>query len=106
MNLARDFTRTEIIPAAAHLDETGEFPYEIGKKAHALGLMNIEVPEAYGGVGLSCLEHCLVLEELAYGCAGVNNVSSIVASAERENMAEKYASYSLSSNSVLIRFSI
>jgi acyl-CoA dehydrogenase len=76
VNLARDFARTEIIPAAAHLDETGQFPYEIGKKAHALGLMNIEVPEAYGGVGLSCLEHCLVLEELAYGCAGVNTTIS------------------------------
>jgi len=34
--------------------------------------MNCEIPEKYGGLGLSCLEHCLVLEEIAYGCAGVN----------------------------------
>jgi len=25
--------------------------------------MNCEVPAAYGGGGLSCLEHCLILEE-------------------------------------------
>src|SRR6476660_9037579 len=70
--LARDFTRNEITPVAGHLDEKGEFPYEICKKAREVGLMNIEVPTDYGGVGLGCFEHCLVLEEIAYGCAGVN----------------------------------
>ncbi len=34
--------------------------------------MNFEIPEAYGGLGLSCLTHCLILEEISYGCAGVN----------------------------------
>ena len=34
--------------------------------------MNFEIPEAYGGLGVSCLDHCLVLEEIAYGCTGVN----------------------------------
>ena len=69
---AREFTRKEIIPVAGHLDETGEFPREICRKAWETGLMNVEIPEAYGGLGLSCLAHCLVLEEVAYGCAGVN----------------------------------
>ncbi len=27
--------------------------------------------ERYGGLGLTCLDHCLVLEELAFGCMGV-----------------------------------
>ena len=34
--------------------------------------MNCEMPEAYGGLGLTCLAHCLVLEEISYGCTGVN----------------------------------
>ena len=34
--------------------------------------MNCEIPEAYGGLGLSCLSHCLVLEEISYGCTGIN----------------------------------
>jgi acyl-CoA dehydrogenase len=69
---ARDFARKEIIPVAGHLDEEGKFPTEICKKAFELGLLNPEVPEAYGGLGLSCLSHCVVQEEIAYGCAGVN----------------------------------
>ncbi|MCA9675001.1 MAG: acyl-CoA dehydrogenase family protein [Kofleriaceae bacterium] len=69
---ARDFARREIIPVAAHHDETGEFPHAVIKKAFQTGLMNVEVPEAYGGLGGSCLDHCLIHEELAYGCAGFN----------------------------------
>lgn len=69
---ARDFAKSEIIPVAGHLDEEGKFPTEILKNAFQLGLLNLEVPEAYGGLGLSCLTHCLIQEEIAYGCAGVN----------------------------------
>jgi acyl-CoA dehydrogenase len=69
---ARDFTRKEIIPKAAHYDETGEFPREIFKKAWETGLMNIEIPEAYGGLGGSCLDNCLVQEEVSFGCSGIN----------------------------------
>ena len=69
---ARDFTRKEIIPVAGALDEEAKFPREICEKAWQTGLMNCEVPEAYGGLGLSCLSHCLVLEELSYGCMGIN----------------------------------
>src|ERR1700733_15367728 len=69
---ARDFTRKDIIPRAAHFDETGEFPREILKKAWDTGLMNVEVPEAYGGLGGSCLDSCLVQEEVSFGCSGIN----------------------------------
>jgi len=69
---AREFTRKEIIPRASHFDETGEFPKEVLKKAWDTGLMNIEIPEAYGGLGGSCLDNCLVQEEVSFGCAGIN----------------------------------
>jgi acyl-CoA dehydrogenase len=69
---AREFTRKEIIPRAAHYDETGEFPREIFKKAFETGLMNVEVPEAYGGLGGTCLDNCLVQEEVSFGCSGIN----------------------------------
>ncbi len=69
---AREFTRKEVIPRAAHHDETGEFPRDIFKKAWETGLMNIEIPEAYGGLGGTCLENCLVQEEVAFGCTGIN----------------------------------
>ena len=69
---ARDFARQEIVPVAGKLDEEGTFPNEICQKGWETGLMNCEIPEAYGGLGLSCLSHCLVLEEISYGCTGVN----------------------------------
>jgi acyl-CoA dehydrogenase len=69
---AREFARKEIIPRAGHFDETGEFPREILERAWKLGLMNIEIPEAYGGLGGSCLDNCLVQEEVSFGCSGIN----------------------------------
>lgn len=69
--VARKFTRDEIIPVAAHHDRTGEYPWEVIRKAWSLGLLNKHVPEEYGGAGLSCLTGCVVAEELAYGCAGI-----------------------------------
>src|SRR5437763_13273687 len=69
---ARDFTRKEIVPRAGHFDETGEFPKEVLKKAWETGLMNVELPDAYGGLGGSCLDNCLVQEEVSFGCSGIN----------------------------------
>jgi len=74
---ARDFTKKEIIPVAGRYDESGEFPRDLFKKAWDTGLMNAEVPESYGGVGLSCVDHCLMQEEISFGCAGMN--TSLVA---------------------------
>ena len=72
METARGFSLKEIVPVAGELDEHGTFPTDICKKAWETGLMNCELPEAYGGLGLGCLAHCLVLEEISYGCTGVN----------------------------------
>jgi len=71
-DMARRFARERIIPAAPELDEREEFPTALFTEAHALGLANVEVPAEYGGLGLSCLDHCLLSEELSYGCSGVN----------------------------------
>lgn len=69
--LAREFAEREIAPKAAYHDETGEFPWEICKKAWEAGLMNTHVPEEYGGMGLSVLDGCIISEELAAGCSGI-----------------------------------
>jgi acyl-CoA dehydrogenase len=69
---AREFTRKEIIPKAAHFDETGEFPREILKRAWEIGLMNVEIPTEYGGIGSGVLDNCLIQEEVSFGCSGIN----------------------------------
>ncbi|MGL4649918.1 MAG: acyl-CoA dehydrogenase family protein, partial [Caldilineaceae bacterium] len=69
--MARDFAANEVIPRAEHHDVTGEWPWEIWKKARKAGLVNLNIPEEYGGPGASVLEECIVGEELAYGCSGI-----------------------------------
>jgi acyl-CoA dehydrogenase len=69
--LARDFTHKEIIPQAEAYDRNGEWPWAIFHKARELGLVNLNIPEAYGGIGASVLEECIVTEEMAYGCTGI-----------------------------------
>lgn len=70
-DLARKFTRDEIIPNASKFDTNGEFPWDIVKKAHSAGLMNLHVPQDCGGLGMGVFDGCLVTEELAYGCTGI-----------------------------------
>ncbi len=70
--MARDFTATEIIPVAADYDEHATFPEDIFHKARELGIVNMNIPAEYGGVGASPFEEVLVAEELAYGCTGIS----------------------------------
>jgi acyl-CoA dehydrogenase len=69
--LAHEFAEKEIVPKAAHHDQTGEFPRDICKKAWELGLMNTHIPAEYGGAGLGVLDGCLLAEEIAWGCTGI-----------------------------------
>ncbi len=82
--LAREFSEREIAPNAQRYDQSGEFAREIYQKAWSLGLMNVTVPEAAGGLGLGLWEACLIAEALAYGCSGIASAiefSSIAQSA-------------------------
>ncbi len=69
--LARDFAEKEIRPKAASYDEHQTHAADIVAKAHEVGLMNLHVPEAYGGLGLSAFDGMLVGEELNWGCSGI-----------------------------------
>jgi len=68
---ARKFAAEHIIPVAGEFDERGEMPLDVFRAAFDVGLINVEIPDAYGGLGLHTLEGCMIAEELAYGCAGV-----------------------------------
>ncbi|RUS73272.1 hypothetical protein EGW08_018967 [Elysia chlorotica] len=68
---ARKFAREEIIPKAAHYDKTGEYPWDLVKKAWNLGLINSHIPEHCGGMDLGILDCTTITEEIAYGCTGV-----------------------------------
>jgi acyl-CoA dehydrogenase len=69
--LAHDFAAREIRPVAWDYDRDSIFPREIIDKAWGLGLMNIYIPESYGGAGLGPFDGVLIEEELAWGCSGI-----------------------------------
>src|SRR3954470_14530905 len=74
--LAREFAEKEIRPKAAEYDERSQHPEDVIAKAHELGLMNIHVPEEYGGLGLPAFDGMLVGEELNWGCSGIGTALS------------------------------
>ncbi len=69
--LAHDFAEREIRPVAWALDRDSTFPLELIASAHGVGLMNLHIPEEFGGTGLGHLDAALIEEELAWGCSGV-----------------------------------
>ncbi len=69
--LAHDFAEKEIRPVAWDYDRDSTWPQEIVEKAFEVGLMNVHIPEAYGGPGLDYLSGCLIEEELGWGCSGI-----------------------------------
>ncbi len=67
----RAFTADEILPIAAEIDRTDEFPRQLWPKMGALGLHGITVEEEYGGSGLGYLEHVVAMEEVSRGSAAI-----------------------------------
>jgi len=57
--LAREFAEKEIRPKAAEYDEHQTHPADVIAKAHELGLLNVHVPQEYGGLGLSTFDGIL-----------------------------------------------
>ena len=61
----REFTEREVRPRVMEWDESQHFPVELLPALAALGLMGIQCPEAYGGAGMSAVDYCICIEELA-----------------------------------------
>jgi acyl-CoA dehydrogenase len=72
--LAHEFAEREIAPVASHYDRTAEFPWPIFNTAFDVGLVNLSVPEEYGGPGVGVLDECISNEELSWGCPGISGV--------------------------------
>ena len=61
----REFAETEMRPHVREWDQDQHFPIELMPKLAALGLLGIQLPEQYGGAGLSAVDYCICIEELA-----------------------------------------
>src|SRR3984957_1366199 len=74
-DVARQFVREEVLPAANRLDPIkGDMPRELIEQMGELGFFGILIPEELGGLGLGAFEYCLVAEELARGWMSVASI--------------------------------
>lgn len=65
------FANDEILPIAAEIDKTNEFPQSLWTKMGDLGLHGITVSESDGGIGMGYLAHCIAIEEISRASASV-----------------------------------
>ena len=61
----REFAEREIAPHVMEWDEAQAFPAGLLAQLAELGLLGIRFPTRYGGAGLSAVEYCICIEELA-----------------------------------------
>jgi alkylation response protein AidB-like acyl-CoA dehydrogenase len=62
-------TEDKIAPRAAEIDETASFPYDVLEALVRSGFHAVHIPEQYGGMGADAISTCVVIEEVARGCA-------------------------------------
>jgi len=67
----REFAEAEIRPHVMEWDESQHFPMDLLPKLAALGLTGIQSPEQYGGAGMSSVDYCICIEELARVCPAI-----------------------------------
>ncbi len=65
---ARRFAEAELMPRAAEIDVTCEYPVENFKKMGDLGFLGLIVPAEYGGTFIDTVSYAIVIEELARAC--------------------------------------
>lgn len=63
-----DFVAREVKPQAREVDEEARFNWPAVRKMGPLGLLGLNVHEAYGGAGVDPLSAAIAIEELGWGC--------------------------------------
>ncbi len=67
--MARDFAQRSLVPVAAEIDRTGQFPQSLIDTMAEMGLLGMKIPEEYGGAGMDTRAYALTMEEIARKCA-------------------------------------
>ena len=77
VELAADFAKRTIAPIADEMEAAGRIPKAVIAQMAELGFMGINIPEAYGGIGMGEEVKALVIEEIAKADASVAELLSV-----------------------------
>lgn len=66
--LVREFAEREVAPVAAEIDREGQVPFDVLRKAGAIGLLGVPFPQEYGGMDAGETGYCILMEELGRVC--------------------------------------
>ena len=77
LKLVREFAQNEVAPLAEEIDRSGRFPLETVEKMSKVGLFGLNIPEAYGGVGMSEVCKVLAVSEMAKACASTAEMYAV-----------------------------
>lgn len=67
--VVRKFAEIEVMPKAAEVDETEEFPFENAKKLARYNFLGVPFPQELGGAGADHVSYAIVVEELSRACS-------------------------------------
>jgi alkylation response protein AidB-like acyl-CoA dehydrogenase len=94
---AREYATRVIQPQAADIDKHERFPREILKGLGDLGLLAVNVPEAYGGAAAGAVAYALAMQEVSRACASTgvtmavtNMVGEVIARFGTEEQRRAY----------------
>ncbi|HEY5183569.1 MAG TPA: acyl-CoA dehydrogenase family protein [Actinomycetes bacterium] len=73
----RALVEDKIAPRAGEIDETAEFPWDVYQALVASDFHAVHIPEAYGGAGADAVAACIVIEEVARGCASSSLIPAV-----------------------------
>ncbi|MFB6154907.1 MAG: acyl-CoA dehydrogenase [Haloferacaceae archaeon] len=73
-DMVAEFVDEEVVPRAAEIDESDEFPRDLVDQMADLGLMGMPFPEEYGGAGLDYHSYAMGIEEISRGSGGLGTV--------------------------------
>ena len=71
------FARDEVMPVASSIDETDDFPRALVRRAAALGLCGVTLPESWGGAGRDMVTYALALEAVGRASATLAVILSV-----------------------------
>jgi alkylation response protein AidB-like acyl-CoA dehydrogenase len=75
--MAQDFAAKEVLPRAAEIDRTNQFPADLAKEIGKRGFQGLPYPVAYGGSGAGYVSFVLALEQICQASVSVGAIMAV-----------------------------